>query len=63
MATEARLKANKNWMDANLMRIVIQPRKEEGQMIKDAAKKAGVSTTQFILDAVRKYMEESNRGV
>ena len=57
MATESRLKANAKWMSENLMRIVIQPRKEEGQMIKDAAARAGVSTTQFILDAVREYME------
>ena len=62
MASDSRLRANAKWMENNLMRIVIQPRKEEGQAIKDAAEKAGVSTTQFILDAVRKYMENEKEN-
>lgn len=60
MATEARLRANKKWMDNNLMRIVIQPRKEEGQAIKDAAKRANQSVTQYILDAVHQRMDNDN---
>lgn len=60
MATEARLRANKKWMDNNLMRIVIQPRKEEGQAIKDAAKRANQSVTQYILDAVHQRMDTDN---
>lgn len=61
MATESRLKANKNWMDKNLMRIVIQPRKDEGDKIKAAAAAAGQSTQQYILDAIRARMESENR--
>ena len=56
MATEARIRANKKYNDENLMRIVIQPHKEEGQAIKQAAAQAGQSVTQYILDAVRERM-------
>lgn len=45
-------------MGDNLMRIVIQPRKEDGQAIKEAAAKAGVSVQRYILDAVHEYMEK-----
>jgi len=57
MATAARIKANKKYNDENLMRIVIQPHKAEGEEIKAAAARAGVSTTRYILEAVRERME------
>ena len=42
---------------AKLDQIKIQPYKEEGQMIRDAAASAGVSVQRYILDAVRDRME------
>lgn len=54
---DSRLRANHNWMKENLMRIVIQPRKTEGDEIKAAAARAGQSTQQYILDAIRARME------
>ena len=42
---------------AKLDQIKIQPYKEEGQLIRDAAAIAGVSVQRYILDAVRERME------
>ena len=42
---------------AKLDQIKIQPYKEEGQLIRDAAASAGVSVQRSILDAVRYRME------
>lgn len=42
---------------AKLDQIKIQPYKEEGQMIREAAASAGVSVQRYILDAVRERME------
>ena len=42
---------------AKLDQIKIQPYKEEGQAIRDAASSAGVSVQRYILDAVREWME------
>ena len=42
---------------AKLDQIKIQPYKEEGQLIRDAAASAGVSVQRYILDAVRDRME------
>ena len=42
---------------AKLDQIKIQPYKEEGQAIRDAAASAGVSVQRYILDAVRDRME------
>ena len=42
---------------AKLDQIKIQPYKEEGQLIRDAAASAGVSVQRYILDAVRERME------
>ena len=42
---------------AKLDQIKIQPYKEEGQAIRDAAASAGVSVQRYILDAVRERME------
>ena len=57
--SEKQLKWNKDYQD-RCMRIVIQPEKAEGQRIKEAAERAGVSTTQYILQAVRQRMEREN---
>lgn len=54
--SEKQLRWNKDYQD-RCMRIVIQPEKSEGQRIKEAAERAGVSTTQYILQAVRERME------
>lgn len=62
MATSAaKLKGNKKHQD-QLDRLIIQPYKLEGEQIREAASKAGMSVQGFILAAVREYME-SNRGV
>ena len=42
---------------AKLDQIKIQPYKEEGQAIRDAAASAGVSVQRYILDAVRERMD------
>ena len=42
---------------AKLDQIKIQPYKEEGQLIRDAAASAGVSVQRYILDAVRERMD------
>ena len=42
---------------AKLDQIKIQPYKEEGQAIREAASSAGVSVQRYILDAVRDRME------
>ena len=54
--SEKQLKWNADYQE-RCMRIVIQPEKTEGQRIKDAAVKAGQSTTQYILQAIRERME------
>ena len=47
-----------NWNKENNTRIVIKPRKEEAQAIKDYAAAHGVSTQAFILSAIRSAMEK-----
>lgn len=42
---------------AKLDQIKIQPYKEEGQLIRDAAASAGVSVQRYILQAVRERMD------
>lgn len=55
-ATKAHLDGNTRHQ-AKLMRIVLQPYKDEGQQIRDAAQRAGQSTQAYILQAVRERME------
>lgn len=56
MASEAKLKANAKYQ-LSLDRIVIQPKKSEGQQIRQAAADAGQSVQQYILDTLRKRRE------
>lgn len=56
MASDAKLKANAKYQ-LTLDRIVIQPKKEEGQQIRQAAADAGQSVQQYILDTLRKRRE------
>lgn len=56
MTSEAKLKANAKYI-ATLDRIVIQPKKEAGQQIRDAAAGAGQSVQAYILQAVRERMQ------
>lgn len=56
MASEAKLKANAKYQ-ASLDRIVIQPKKQEGQQIRQAAADAGQSVQQYILQDVKDRME------
>ena len=46
---------------AKLDRIVIQPYKEEGEAIRNAAKQSGQSLQSYILDAIRSRMKH-DRG-
>ena len=57
LASEAKLKANAKYQ-LSLDRIVIQPKKSEGQQIRQAAADAGQSVQQYILDTLRKRREE-----
>lgn len=59
-SSAARIKANQKYNQENLVRIVIQPHKEEGDEIKAAAKRLGLSTQKYILEAVRERMEREN---
>lgn len=54
--TEKKAATNANHM-AKLMRIVIQPYKDEGEAIKTAAAEAGQSVQAYILQAIRERME------
>lgn len=56
LASEAKLKANAKYQ-LSLDRIVIQPKKSEGQQIRQAAADAGQSVQQYILDTLRKRRE------
>ena len=53
--SEAKRKNNDNY-NAKCDRIVIQPRKEQGQEIREAASTAGQSLQGYILQAVRERM-------
>lgn len=57
--SKKQLEWNKAYQD-QCIRIVIQPKEDEGKQIKAAAEKAGVSTTRYILDAVRQRMERES---
>ena len=57
MASDAKLKANAKYI-ATLDRIVIQPKKDKGQQIRQAAADAGQSVQQYILQAVNDRMEK-----
>ena len=57
MASDAKLKANAKYI-ATLDRIVIQPKKDKGQQIRQAASEAGQSVQQYILQAVSDRMEK-----
>ena len=56
MASDAKLKANAKYQ-STLDRIVIQPKKDEGQQIRQAAADAGQSVQQYIIQAVRHRMK------
>ena len=56
MASDAKLKANAKYI-ATLDRIVIQPKKDKGQKIRQAAAEAGQSVQQYILQAVNDRMQ------
>ena len=47
---------------AKLERIVLQPYREEGQSIKEAAKSAGKSTQSYCLQAIRQKMRADAAG-
>jgi len=54
--TEKKAITNKAYQD-KLDRIVIQPRKEEGATIREAAAQAGQSLQAYVLQAVRERMQ------
>lgn len=55
MATEAQIKASVKH-NRTKDSITIRPDKEKGTEIRKAAEKIGVSVTQYILNAIEKYM-------
>lgn len=61
MSTEAKKAGNARHI-AKLDLIKIQPYKEEGTRIREAAKAAGMSVQGYILQAVRIYMERAGRS-
>ena len=60
-ATKAHLDGNTRHQ-AKLMRIVLQPYKEEGAQIRAAAAAAGQSVQGYILQAIRDRMEKEKAG-
>ena len=59
MSTDAKRAGNARHQ-AKLDRIVIQPEKEEGTMIRQAAANAGQSVQAYILQAIKERMEREN---
>lgn len=55
MATKAHIEGNARHQ-AKLDRIIVQPYKEEGEAIREAAARAGQSLQVFILEAIRERM-------
>lgn len=59
MSTDAKRAGNARHQ-AKLDRIVIQPEKEEGAKIRQAASNAGQSVQGYILQAIKERMEREN---
>ena len=59
MSTDAKRAGNARHQ-AKLDRIVIQPEKEEGTIIRQAASNAGQSVQGYILQAINERMEREN---
>ena len=59
MSTDAKRAGNARHQ-AKLDRIVIQPEKEEGAKIRQAAANAGQSVQGYILQAIKERMEREN---
>jgi uncharacterized protein (DUF1778 family) len=57
--SDAHKRASAKW-NASRDNIMIRPEKEEGQKIRDAAARAGQSVQTFILNAVRRDIENGN---
>lgn len=57
--SDAHKRASAKW-NASRDNIMIRPEKEEGQKIRDAAARAGQSVQTFILNAVRRELEDGN---
>lgn len=55
MATEAQIKASVKH-NRTKDSITIRPDKEKGEKIRKAAEESGVSVTEYILNAIEKYM-------
>ena len=60
MASNAKLEGNARHL-AKLDRIVIQPYKDDGQRIREAAAQAGESVQGYILKAVRDRMDRETK--
>ena len=58
--TDARRRANDKYQ-GKLDSFAIRTTKEHGRIIRDAAKEAGVSLNQFVLDAINTKLEKDNR--
>ena len=59
MSTDAKRAGNARHQ-AKLDRIVIQPEKEEGTIIRQSASSAGQSVQGYILQAIKERMEREN---
>ena len=57
--SDAHKRASAKW-NASRDNIMIRPEKEEGQKIRAAAARAGQSVQTFILNAVRREIEDGN---
>lgn len=57
--SDAHKRASAKW-NASRDNIMIRPEKEEGQKIRDAAARAGQSVQTYILNAVRREIEDGN---
>ena len=57
--SDAHKRASAKW-NASRDNIMIRPEKEEGQKIRDAAARAGQSVQTFILNVVRREIEDGN---
>lgn len=60
-STQAQINASVNY-NKRQDNIMIRPSKEEGQVIRDAAKQSGQSVQAYILQAVRERMQRESGG-
>lgn len=58
MPTEAQKRAIKKWNEANRSQIRIIPKKEDAALIREYCKTNGLSITEYMVRATKKFIED-----